>query len=252
MNYSRILSRTLVSVMTFLTVLCACVMLGGDKVSSDTGRNSYYTREYLEQVEKQKLLDAGFYDVKIAEVSTTTTTTTTDTEETTTTSTTESTTMTSVTTTTTDTSATKKSTTSKATTTKKKTKSTTTTTTSVETESTPQTQSSNNLPITNSEFIMLANLVAHEYGANWVATKEKAKVVATVMNRVRDKRFPNTIKAVILQKNQYCWVPDSYYWKRTTQGCKDAVTYYFTHQSEFSTKINSFVGNGRTNRFYSV
>jgi spore germination cell wall hydrolase CwlJ-like protein len=112
------------------------------------------------------------------------------------------------------------------------------------------TVSSNNLPITQAEFYMLANLVAHEYGADWVSLHEKAKVVATVMNRVRMSKFPNTVREVILQKNQYCWVPDSYYWKRTTQSCKDAVTYYFQHTNEFSSKITSFYGDGWVNHFY--
>ena len=109
---------------------------------------------------------------------------------------------------------------------------------------------SGSLPITQAEFYMLANLVAHEYGADWVPVGEKAKVVATVMNRVRMSRFPNSVREVILQRNQYCWVPDSYYWRRTTQGCKDAVTYYFNHKSEFSTSITSFWGDGRRNHFY--
>ena len=107
-----------------------------------------------------------------------------------------------------------------------------------------------NLPITQSEFIMLANLVAHEYGAYWVPTAEKAKVVMTVMDRVRDKRYPNNVRDVILQKNQYCWVPNSYYWKRTTQDCKDAVTYYFNHQDQYSKNLFSFWGNGYQNFFY--
>lgn len=103
---------------------------------------------------------------------------------------------------------------------------------------------------TDSEFYMLANLVAHEYGAYWVPTAEKAKVVMTVMNRVRSSKYPNSIKDVILQKNQYCWVPDSYYWKRTTQDCKDAVTYYFEHQDQYSTTLYSFGGDGKKNHFY--
>lgn len=122
--------------------------------------------------------------------------------------------------------------------------------TSTITEAVATTKSNNNIGITQAEFYMLANLVAHEYGADWVATAEKAKVVMTVMNRVRSNKFPNTIREVILQKNQYCWVPDSYYWKRTTQGCKDAVTYYFNHQDQYSTNLYSFYGNGRENIFY--
>lgn len=199
-------------------------------------------------------------------------TTTTTTEETTTstTSVTTTTETTSVTTTTTETETTTVSTTTETSTVKttsttvsttKKKKTTTKTTATVAANASPESSTVttatevssgkyNGLPITQSEFIMLANLVAHEYGANWVPTKEKAKVVMTVMNRVRSSKFPNTVKKVILQKNQYCWVPDSYYWKRTTQGCKDAVTYYFNHQSEFSTKLYSFWGDGQKNHFY--
>lgn len=115
-----------------------------------------------------------------------------------------------------------------------------------------ETKVSNNssLPITQSEFIMLANLVAHEYGADWVPTAEKAKVVMTVMNRVHSSKYPNNVKDVILQKNQYCWVPSTYYWKRTTQGCKDAVTYYFQHQGDYSKNLYSFWGDGWKNHFY--
>jgi len=241
------------SIMTFATVLCVFVMVGSDSVASESCRAQYYTEEYKAQERKKHWLEEGFYDIEIvtapttqSETTTTTTETTTTTSEetTTTTTTTESTTTTEITTTETE-KTTKKSTTSKTTTSKTTTESKTTTT---ETESTPQ--ASTSLPITNAEFIMLANLVAHEYGANWVATAEKAKVVAVVMNRVRDSRFPNNVRSVILQRNQFCWVPDSYYWNRTTQGCKDAVTYYFAHQSEFSTAINSFWGDGRRNHFY--
>ena len=114
------------------------------------------------------------------------------------------------------------------------------------------TYSMSNLPCTQAEFYMLANLVAHEYGADWVSLHEKAKVVMTVMNRVRDSRFPNNIRSVILQRNQYCWVPDSYYWRRTTQSCKDAVLYYFNHRSSYSTTLNSFWGDGWTNHFYAA
>ena len=239
--------------MTFATVLCIFVMVGSDNVASETGRVEYFTAEYLAKEQQKHLWEEGYYDIEIVDVTTTTTSETTTTtteletttsESTTTTTTTESTTTTKATTTETE-KTTKKSTTSKTKTSKTTTESKTTTT---ETESAPQ--ASTSLPITNAEFIMLANLVAHEYGANWVATAEKAKVVAVVMNRVRDSRFPNNVRSVILQRNQFCWVPDSYYWRRTTQGCKDAVTYYFAHQSEFSTTINSFWGDGQRNHFY--
>lgn len=226
--------------------LCSCTNESSIFIEND--ESSIYSGDSYNDLEV--LFDIEIIEITDEEETSTTEETTTTEEETTTsysipdralptpqeTSTTRETTITEKTTT--------KTTTKKTTTTTK----TITTTTAIETSA--ATTKSTDIGITQAEFYMLANLVAHEYGADWVATAEKAKVVMTVMNRVRSSRFPNTIREVILQKNQYCWVPDSYYWKRTTQGCKDAVTYYFTHQSEFSTNLYSFYGNGRENIFY--
>lgn len=260
MNHLRKVSRLLVGIATLsLTVACFAVFGNATHVVSDNGDetvmniddSSVYAPEYGVKIVEP--FDHTF-DIEIVTVESTTETTTTEEETTTTTSTTTTTetetTTTSTATTTTVLTTTKPKTTTAKTTTKATTK-TTTSTVATESSSTQSTTvSSNNLPITQAEFYMLANLVAHEYGADWVTLHEKAKVVATVMNRVRMSKFPNTVREVILQKNQYCWVPDSYYWKRTTQSCKDAVTYYFQHTNEFSSKITSFYGDGWVNHFY--
>ena len=170
--------------------------------------------------------------------STTTSTTTTEETTTTTTITTEETTTTTTTTTT-------------NTTTKKKTTTIETTTTEMTTEETTTIDPDDyyNIPITESERIMLTNLVAHEYGANWISTAEKAKIVMVVMNRVNSKNFPDDIHKVILQKGQFCNMPDNRYIKQVTQDCIEAVYYYFNHVNDYSTRLFFYYGDGRKNYF---
>lgn len=153
---------------------------------------------------------------------------------------------------------TEEETTTTETTTKKMTtkKVTTTTTTTTEmddneeiTETTTSSEDYYNIPITESERIMLTNLVAHEYGANWVSLKEKAKIVMVVMNRVNSNKFPNTIHKVILQKGQFCNMPDDHYIKKVTDSCIEAVYYYFNHIDEYATNLYFYYGNGRENIF---
>ena len=177
----------------------------------------------------------------------TTTTSTTTTEETTTTTTTTEETTTTTTTTTTE----KSTTTTTNTTTKKKTTTIETTTTELTTEETTTIDPDDyyNIPITESERIMLTNLVAHEYGANWISTAEKAKIVMVVMNRVNSKNFPNDIHKVILQKGQFCNMPDNRYIKQVTQDCIEAVYYYFNHVNDYSTNLFFYYGDGFKNYF---
>ena len=107
--------------------------------------------------------------------------------------------------------------------------------------------------ITEEERIYLCNVVGTEYGANWVSTYDKALVVATIMNRVRDGGWSggreNTIYNVITAPGQYnpaYAVP--YYRNNVTQSCIDAVDYYFMHRSEFP-NVHSFWGDGHQNHF---
>lgn len=107
--------------------------------------------------------------------------------------------------------------------------------------------------ITEEEYIYLCNTVGHEYGSDWVPIYDKASVVATVMNRVRDggwsNGLPSTIYNVLTAPYQYN--PNyatPYYHSCVTQSCKDAVDYYFAHQNEFP-NWHSFWGDGRYNHF---
>lgn len=106
------------------------------------------------------------------------------------------------------------------------------------------------LPITEYERILLCNVVAREYGSDYVPTAEKAKVVAVVMNRVRDSRFPNDIYSVLTQPYQFSgYVAYNTYTSNVTTDVIAAVDYYFNHASEFSTSILYFWGDGKWNYF---
>ena len=95
-------------------------------------------------------------------------------------------------------------------------------------------EASGDLPITETERIMLCNLVGREYGSDWVSVYDKACVVATVMNRVNSASFPNTIYEVLVQPNQFTgYIPQDTYTYQVTDSCVEAVNYYFDHQSEF-------------------
>jgi len=94
---------------------------------------------------------------------------------------------------------------------------------------------------------LLAEIVWHEAGSDWISQYNKAKVAAGVMNRVYDSRFPGTVYDVLTQRGQFTG-----YWPgccSPTQSCYDAVDYYFNHTSEFNSD-NSWWGDGRQNHFY--
>lgn len=105
------------------------------------------------------------------------------------------------------------------------------------------------LPITESERIMLCNLVGREYGSDYVSIPEKAKVVAVVMNRVNSPLFPDSIYEVLVQPNQFPgYLPCDYYMDNVTDSVIQAVDYYFSHSSEFEYKLY-FEGDGTWNYF---
>ncbi len=110
------------------------------------------------------------------------------------------------------------------------------------------------LPITDEEYIILCNAVAHEAGCNWISTYDKALVVEVIMNRVESNLYPNTILGVLTQPYQftgsssYVYLGD--YSKHVTQDVKDAVTLYFTDKESFGHGYFGFYGDGYRNYFY--
>lgn len=106
------------------------------------------------------------------------------------------------------------------------------------------------LPITEYERTLLRNVVANEYGSDWVSVSEKAKVVATVMNRVNSPQFPNTIESVLTQPYQFSgYYASNYEWGTVTDSVREAVDYYFEHPEEYGNYLY-FWGDGQYNHFY--
>ena len=121
------------------------------------------------------------------------------------------------------------------------------------------------IAVTDYEYIMLCNLVAGEYGADWVSTYDKGAVVATVIHRLWEGTrwtggAPASIYNVIAAPYQYDgkYLSGSYS-SKVTQSCKDAVTYALNNIHEYDYycnpdgtsiyMINSFCGDGRYNWF---
>lgn len=117
-------------------------------------------------------------------------------------------------------------------------------------EPNPSEQTYTELPISDYERTLLRNVVAREYGSDWVSVYDKACVVATVMNRVNSPQFPNTIEGVLTQPNQFSgYYACNYEWSNVTDSVRESVDYYFNHQNEFGNYLY-FYGNGTQNFFY--
>lgn len=108
--------------------------------------------------------------------------------------------------------------------------------------------------VTETERIMLCNVVGGEYGSDWISSYDKACVVAVVMNRYYDGGWQgygrdNTIYNVITAPGQFAsyYANSSYNWN-VTDSCIEAVEYYFENISMFP-HYTSFCGDGVRNYF---
>ena len=112
------------------------------------------------------------------------------------------------------------------------------------------------IQVTDEEYIWLCNVVGHEYGSDWIAIEEKAKVVEAVMNRVNDPRFPNTIWGVLTQPYQFSGLEWTLYLGtysyQVTDSVRAAVDLYLEHPEQFNHGYNSFWGDGSMNHFYAI
>lgn len=107
------------------------------------------------------------------------------------------------------------------------------------------------LPITNQEFTLIANVISHEAGSSWISEYERACIVACIMNRITDPRFPNTIDGVVHQPYQMFDVP---YYRIDYSGIgyepiDNAIYAYFNGTYDCGS-INSWTGDGKHNYFY--
>lgn len=61
----------------------------------------------------------------------------------------------------------------------------------------------NSVGVSDSDYILLCNAVAHEAGSNWISTSEKAKVAEVILNRVNSGSYPDTVYGVLTQRGQF-------------------------------------------------
>ena len=107
--------------------------------------------------------------------------------------------------------------------------------------------------ITDAEYIMICNVVGHEYGANWISEYDKALVVEVIMNRVYSSKFPNTVYGVLMQKGQFPGLSKlvnlGSFSRQVTPSVKAAVDLYFDQPERFQHGYLFYSGDGHRNYF---
>ena len=103
--------------------------------------------------------------------------------------------------------------------------------------------------LTEYEVMLLRKLVSSEYGADWVPVEEKAKIVASIMNRVRNSG--SNISDVIATACEP-WGFNRNYNYYMSDSIIAAVDYYFANKDTVFANwtATSWYGNGRVNTFY--
>lgn len=110
-----------------------------------------------------------------------------------------------------------------------------------------------NVPLSEQDYILIANVISHEAGSSWISTYNRSQIVAAIMNRVADPRFPNTVDEVVHQRGQMFDVP---YYRVDYSGIgyapiDEAIALYFSGQYDYGS-IVCWYGNGTENIFYSI
>lgn len=124
-----------------------------------------------------------------------------------------------------------------------------------QTAAVPQINDSYAISVTDREYIMLCNVVGHEYGSDWVPIEEKALVAEVIMNRVNSPQFPDTIYEVLTQYNQFAGLESlvemDHMSGYVTQSVRDAVDLYLSNPAQFQHGYLFFNGDGYRNYFRS-
>ena len=109
------------------------------------------------------------------------------------------------------------------------------------------------ITVTDREYIMLCNVVGHEYGSDWVPEAEKALVAEVIMNRVNSPQFPDSIYEVLIQPNQFAGleylIEMDHMSRYVTQSVRDAVDLYLSDPTQFQHGYLFFNGDGYRNYF---
>lgn len=107
--------------------------------------------------------------------------------------------------------------------------------------------------VSDYDIILLRKIVSSEYGADWVPVSEKAKIVASVMNMVKDPRFPNTVSGVLATACEP-WGFNRYRDYYMSDSIIVAVDYYFANQNTVFANwtCNQWWGDGYQNHFKTI
>lgn len=95
-----------------------------------------------------------------------------------------------------------------------------------ETDPVPDSTTELVIPGTTTALDMIALIIYQEAGGNACSDETRLMVGQTVLNRVADDRFPNTIEEVLLQESQYgrlCWTGLVWPSRHSNPGEADAV-----------------------------
>jgi hypothetical protein len=123
----------------------------------------------------------------------------------------------------------------------------------VEPQTETEVQSAGDLPISEQDYILIANVISHEAGSSWISTYNRSQIVAAIMNRVSDSRFQDTVDGVVHQQGQMFDVP---YYRVDYSGIghepiDEAINMYFSGEYDYGS-ITSWYGDGVNNYFYSI
>lgn len=109
------------------------------------------------------------------------------------------------------------------------------------------------LPISDIDYVMLCNAVGNEAGSQWISVTEKAYVVEVIMNRVYSSEYPDDIRSVLLQRNQFSgangYINYRSFTNRVTDAVEEAVKLYFSNPELFEQGYMRFYGDGQRNHF---
>lgn len=86
-----------------------------------------------------------------------------------------------------------------------------------------------------SDLYILSHVINGEAGGS--TYKDKLYVGSVVLNRVKDKRFPNTIKGVVFQRQQYACTWDGNYNKKPNKDSIKAAKYLLKNGSQLPKKV---------------
>lgn len=103
------------------------------------------------------------------------------------------------------------------------------------------------------DITLLRKIVSNEWGSDWVSVEDKAKIVASVMNMVKDPRWGNTIESV-LDVSCAPWGFNKYANHYMSDSIIAAVDYYFANKDTVFANwtCNSWYGDGVNNYFYTA